>query len=104
MNRAFEKFCREHYVRDDGQIERVNSNSPAARKHRRQKYLKDLTNRKTKKMRRVDDLYSQARKLRESADNNIYLEKVKPIMEEAAALRDEVAEIQKQIARITKGK
>lgn len=104
MNRAFEKFCRTHFVQDNGQIGRLDSNSPSARKRRRQILLNDLNHRRTKKARKVDELYSQARKLRESEDNTVYLTKVKPIMEEAAKIRDEIADIQKKIAQISKRK
>lgn len=104
MNKAFEKFCRNHYVRDNGQIERLDSNSSGARKRKRQIFLADLNRKKTKKARRVDELYAKARKLRESEDNTVYLTKVKPIMEEAAKLRDEMVDMQKKIARISRSK
>ncbi len=99
-NLAFEKFCRTHFIRKDGVVGDLTKNGREAKQFRREQALAKLTHAKNKKMRRVDELYAQAQKWREKEDNQVYLVKVKPIMEEAAALRDEVADIQKKIARI----
>lgn len=100
-SKPFRDFCRNHFVDKNGEIKSLNDSTPDARQKRRELTIKRLENKQSKLNKQLSSLYKEIQAMRESEEEAVYIERVKPKMVRVAALRNDIESLRKKIDRIS---